>query len=281
VPPQVVLRLGVEATAKPPGNGSLKAMPLKATVAFRLVRVNVTLVVPFNGIVVAPKALAMVGGPTTVNIAVLLVEPVPPSVEVIALVELALTPSTVPVTFKAIAQVAPGASDAPLKLMLPLAEMAVAVPVQVEFSALGLATTRPLGSESEKARLLSVTTELGLVMVKLRLVEPPTGINEAPNTLLMVAGSPMLMVAEAVLPVPPLVDETAPLVLFLAPSVVPVTFTVTVQFELTGMEAPLSETELVPAVAVTEPLQVLAMPGVGAMSRPAGKVSLKATPVSI
>jgi len=41
----------------------------------------------------------MVGGATIFNVAVLLVVPVPPSVELIALVVLLVSPAAVPVTF--------------------------------------------------------------------------------------------------------------------------------------------------------------------------------------
>jgi len=256
VPPHVLLRFTGLATANPPGSESANAIPLNPTVAFRLVSVKVRVVAPFSGMLEAPKFLLMVGGPTTVNIAVLLLAPVPPSVEVIAPVVLALTPRIVPVTLIATVQEAPGVSEAPDKLMAPPPELAEGVPEQVLLNPLGLATTTPDGKESEKAMLFSVTTELGLLMLKVRLVLPPTGMSEAPKALLMVAGSPTFTVAEAVLPVPPLVELTAPLVLFFCPSVVPVTFTTTVQEELTGIDPPLKEMELVPAVAVTVPLQV-------------------------
>ncbi len=60
--------------------------------------VNVSDVVPFRGIVAAPKALAIEGGATTVRVAVLLVVPVLPSVEVIALVVLSASPAAMPFT---------------------------------------------------------------------------------------------------------------------------------------------------------------------------------------
>src|SRR5256714_69502 len=99
VPPQSLLTPGVEATCKPLVSVSLKAIPFSAAVlAAGLVMVKVTVVVPFSGIVAAPKALLMVGGATTVSVAVLLVVPVPPSVEVIALVVLSASPAAMPFT---------------------------------------------------------------------------------------------------------------------------------------------------------------------------------------
>src|SRR5260221_210940 len=96
--PQVPVMFGVAATTRPAGRLSVNATPLSATVlAAGLVMVNVSVLVPFNGIEVGLNALAMVGGATTVRGAVLLVVPVPPSVEVIAPVALFLSPALVPV----------------------------------------------------------------------------------------------------------------------------------------------------------------------------------------
>src|SRR5260221_480463 len=74
VPPQVLVSpLGV-ATTSPAGKVSVNATPASATVlAAGLVMVNVSEVVPFNGMAGAPKALAIEGGATTVRTAVLLV----------------------------------------------------------------------------------------------------------------------------------------------------------------------------------------------------------------
>src|SRR5437764_124821 len=99
VPPQSLLTPGVEATCKPLVSVSLKAIPFAAVVlAAGLVMVNVTVVAPFNGIVAAPKALLIVGGATIFRVAVLLVVPVPPSVEVIVLVVLTASPDAMPFT---------------------------------------------------------------------------------------------------------------------------------------------------------------------------------------
>src|SRR6478735_6261211 len=63
------------ATASPAGSVSPKPTPVSATVAFGLVIVKVSVVVPFRLMVAAPNALAMLGGPITVTDAVLLVAP--------------------------------------------------------------------------------------------------------------------------------------------------------------------------------------------------------------
>jgi len=87
------------ATINPVGRLSLKATPVSTTVlAAGLVMVKVSVLVPFSGIEVGLNALAIEGGATTARFAVLLVVPVPPSVELIAPVALAVLPATVPFT---------------------------------------------------------------------------------------------------------------------------------------------------------------------------------------
>ena len=83
LPPQVLVKpLGVDTTI-PAGSESVNATPASATAfAAGLVIVKVSDVEPFSGIDVAPNALAIEGGATTFNIAVLLVVPVPPSDDV-------------------------------------------------------------------------------------------------------------------------------------------------------------------------------------------------------
>jgi len=231
-------------------------MPVSPDVAFRFEIVNVSVVLPFNGTLAAPKALLMVGGPITVIVAVLLVAPVPPSVELMAPVVLLFAPALTLVTFTTRLQDAPGASDAPDKLIAPLPLAAERFPPQVLLTPLGLATDIPAGNWSKKLMPCSVTTELGLLMMKVRVVAAFAEITDAPNALLMVGGKATLTLAEAVFPVPPLVELTLLVVLFFRPSAAPVTFTVTVQEVLTANVAPVMEMELLPPVAVTVPLQV-------------------------
>ena len=63
----------------------------------------------------------------------------------------------------------------------------------------------------------------------------------------------ILILAEAVLPVPPSVEVTAPVVLFFAPALVPVTLTEKVQLPLAARVAPLRLMMFDPAVAVIVP----------------------------
>src|SRR5215472_15324327 len=108
VPPQVLLTPGVAATTSVPlpaplltGSVSLNATPLRSPLAgvaglFGLLMVKVTVVVPFSGMLPAPNAVEMVGGPTTVSVAVagLLL---PASFE-LTVTLLFLSPAVVPVT---------------------------------------------------------------------------------------------------------------------------------------------------------------------------------------
>src|SRR6266567_1017391 len=154
-------------------------------------------------------------------------------------------------------------------------------PPQLPVSPFGVETTRPAGSVSVNATPVSEMVLItGLVMVKLKLVEPFNETVAKPNDFVMVGGLATVTLADAVLPVPPLVEVTVPVVLFFTPEVVPVTFTVNVQLLLTAIVPPVSETLPEPATAVAAPPQVLVNPFGVATTMPAGNVSVNATPVS-
>src|SRR5881392_1548592 len=80
------------------------------------------------------------------------------------------------------------------------------------------------------------------------------------------------------LPVPPLVDVTATVVLFLVPEVAPVTVTLNIQVPLAAIESPLSVMVL-GVVIVSDPPQVAVGPEVATVN-PAGSVSVNPTPVN-
>lgn len=81
VPEQVLFRLlGVETT-RPEGSVSVNATPDRITLAFVLETVMVSEVLPLSGTVEAPKALLMLGGLTTVRVAVLGLVAFPAAVE--------------------------------------------------------------------------------------------------------------------------------------------------------------------------------------------------------
>lgn len=281
VPPQVFERpFGVETTS-PVGNVSVNATPVSATVfAAGLVMVKVSAVVPFNGIVVGLKALAIDGGATTLMLAEA-VPPVPPSVEVTLPVVLFCSPAAMPVTFTENVQEPLAAIVPPLRLITFVPAVAVIVPPpQVPVRPLGVEITKPAGSVSLKPTPVSVVVVFGLLMVKLSEVEPFSGMLAAPNALMMTGGATTVMEALEVLPMPPFV-ELACTLLFFTPAVVPWTFTETVQLAPGASDAPLKDTDIDPSAAVAVPLHVLfRLPGVATIS-PAGKLSLKATPFSV
>src|SRR4051794_40089735 len=101
--------------------------------------------------------------------------PAPPLVEVTVPVVLRRVPAVVPVTLTTNRQEAPAAIVPPVRLTLLDPAVAVGVLPHEPVSPLGVATTRPAGSVSVNATPVSTVDGLGLVMVKLRVVVPPTG----------------------------------------------------------------------------------------------------------
>jgi hypothetical protein len=285
VPPQVLVRPFGVAITSPAGKLSVNANPFNDMVLFGLVMLIVSDVVPFSGILLAPKLLVTVCGATTVSVAVLLVAPVPPFVELTAPVVFVTTPACVPVTFTTTVHVVPGvAMLPPVRLMLVEFAAAVTVPPQ-EFVTPGVdATCSPFVSVSLKAIPVSaVVLAAGFVMVKVAVVVPFSGMLAAPNALLIVGGATILTVAVLLAtPVPPFAEVIAPVVLLASPAAVPVTFTVKVHEALCATVPPERLITPVPAAAVTVPLQVLVTPGTAATTRVPvvlGSVSLNATPV--
>ncbi len=121
---------------------------------------NCRLVEPFNGIVAAPNALMITGGPTTV-ILVALILPFPPSVEV-TITLLVFTPGVVPRTFTETVQEAFAAIVPPNKLTALMPGTAVTEPPQLLVTALGVATTNPAGRLSVNAIPFSARPLFGL-----------------------------------------------------------------------------------------------------------------------
>jgi hypothetical protein len=101
----------------------------------------------------------------------------------------------------------------PERLTLDDPATAVAVPLQVVVNPLGVATISPAGRVSLNATPVSATLVFGLVMVKLSDVVPFSGICAAPKDLVIVGAAATVRFAEAVLPVPPFVEVTLPVVL--------------------------------------------------------------------
>jgi len=234
--------------------------------------VKLKLVLPFRGILAAPKAFVIPAGATTV-IEALDVLPVPPSVE-LTVTLLFLTPAVVPWMFTDTMQEALEAKVPPERLTDPDPAVAVAVPPQVLLRFAGLATTSPAGRLSVNAIPLAELL-LGLLIVKVRLVAPFNGMLAAPKAFVMATGLATLKLADAAFPVPPLVEVTAPVVLVYCPDAAPVTVTLNWHWLLVLIVAPESAIP-VGAVVVSVPPQTVAV--LLATVNPVGNVSVNATP---
>src|SRR5215469_5119830 len=199
-PPQVPVRpLGVEII-RPAGKVSLNPIPVSVVPAFGLLRLKLSEVVPFNGMLAAPKALLIVGGATTV-IEAFEVLPFPPFVELTETL-LFFAPAVVPVTFTETVQDAPGARLPPDKDTEDDALIAVAVPPQLLVRLAGVATTRPAGRLSVNATPFNVKLVLLLEIVSVRVVVPFSGMLAAPNAFVILGALITVRLAEEVLPVP-------------------------------------------------------------------------------
>jgi hypothetical protein len=259
----------------------VKATPVSATPAFGLVRLKVSEVVPLTGMVAAPKALLIAGALATVRLAVA-VFPVPPFVELTLPVVFVNCPVAVPVTFTTSVQVVLTAIVEPVRDTLPEPGTAVAVPPQLFVSPFGVATTSPTGRVSVNATPVSAAVlAAGFVVENVNEVVPFSGIEAAPKTLATEGGASTVRLAEAVPPVPPSVEVTFPVVLFLVPAAVPVTLTEKVHDALAARVPADRVTVPVPAVAVIAPVPHVPVSPFGVeTTKPAGSVSLKPTPVS-
>ena len=114
--------------------------------------------------------------------------------------------------------------------------------------------------------------------MRVKVVDPPTGITIAPKALVTFGGAITRMLAEAVLPIPALVEVTLELTLFFVPAVVLVTLTEIMQEPPIATVPPDRMMELEPSAAVAVPPHVLLKaPGV-ATTKPAGRLSVKPTP---
>jgi hypothetical protein len=280
---EVVAFVG-EATFTPVGKVSLKATPVRTTeFCAGLVRVNVRVLAALISTVEGLKDLLMVGGEATDRVA-LAELPVPSSVEVTALVVLGFDPPVVAVMLTDAVQVLLAAMVPPLKVRVvaPANGAKVGAP-QPDLTTLGVADTcRPAGRLSVNETFVRAALALGLMMVNVRVVVPLTVIASGEKDLLIARPVVTNRVAEAVLPVPPLVEVTDPLVFSLSPLVVGVTLTLTTQVPPAEM-VPLVNVSVVAfaageKVGVPHP-EVLTF-GVAATFNPAGRESLKAIPVS-
>jgi len=192
----------------PGGKPSLKAIPLSA-LAFGLVMVKLSVLLPFTATLAGAKDFVKVGGATTVSVA-LEVLPGPPSVEV-TLTALSFTPALIANTLTEKVQEDPGASVPPARVMVLPSMGAVTVPVpQVPTGA--AFTKTPAGRVSVNPMPVSGMLLFGLVIRNVSVLLLFTGMLVGLKDLTMLGGAATISVAEAVRPVPPLVELTAPVV---------------------------------------------------------------------
>jgi hypothetical protein len=164
---------------------------------------------------------------------------------------------------------------------IPVGEVVVSVPPQTVAEA--LATVSPVGNVSVKATPVRASTlAAGLVIVNVKEVVAFSAMDEGAKILAIDGGASTLRLAVAVPPVPPSVEVTLPVVLTCNPATVPVTFTENVQEALAAIVPPLRLITFVPCVAVIVPAPQEPVSPLGVeITKPAGSVSLKPTPVSV
>lgn len=133
------------------------------------------------------KLFTSVGGLMTITVAAALL-PVPPFVEVTLPDRLSCCPSAVPVTVTLNWQLPPAAIEAPESAIVRVAAVATRLLVPPQTLVVALATDKPAGRTSVTATPVKAVVGFGLVMVKLKLVVPPTEINGAPNVLVIEGG---------------------------------------------------------------------------------------------
>jgi hypothetical protein len=175
---------------------------------------------------------------------------------------------------------------APLRLTVPDPAIDVMVPPpQLPVSPFGVETTSPEGNESLNATPDKDVEALGLVIVKSSEVDPFSGMLPVPKDFEIVGAKVAAVtatLADAVLPVPPSFEVTAPLVLFLVPAVVPVTLRLKVHEALDPSVAPLKLMLPDPAAAVMVPPPQLPTSPLGVdTTSPAGSESVNPTPVNV
>ena len=140
-----------------------------------------------------------------------------------------IVPALVPVTLIENVHPAPAASVAPDNVTpLPPAGAVMVPPPHEPERPLGVEMVRPAGIGSVKPTFDSDALEFGFVTVNVSDVEPPTGIEAAPNDFEIEGGTVepdarTVSDALAVEPVPPLPELTAPDVLLAVPAVLLVT----------------------------------------------------------
>lgn len=223
VPPQVLVKpLGV-ATTKFAGKLSVNATPCAASgLVAGLVIVMVMVLTPFGWMPAGLNPLAIVTGPSTFTEAVLLVTPVPPSVEVTLLVVLFLVPAVVPFTVSEKVQDPLAASVPPESVTLEGGPITgVIVPPPQDPVTVVEVNCNPAGRLSVKPIPVKPTVVLGLLTWKLIVVVATFKATlRSANDFTTVGGATTVRLSLAAVPDPPSVEFTVT-ELFFTPPVVP------------------------------------------------------------
>jgi hypothetical protein len=217
------------------------------------------------------------GGNATITDA-LAVFPEPPFAELTAPDTLFFVPAPTPLTLTVTVQDPNGGIEPPDNDTVPAA--ALAEPPQPFDRPLGVFTTNPAGKLSLNPTPVSVVATFGFETVNVKLVVDPIGNTDFPNAFAIAGGATTTTFADAVFPVPPVVEDTAPEVFTFCPALVPTTSTFTVHEPDDGIDPPANDTDPLPATAVTEPPQPFVAPFGDATTNPAGRLSVNATPES-
>ena len=271
VPPQVLLAL--PETTMPLGNVSLSGALNLAGALFELVRVTVSVEIPPNGMDAGLKDLRRLGETLAVTVRVAPAAPVLfPMLVCSAPTDSVLrkAPAEFVVTFTVTVQEPLAGIEPPVKVTLDVP--VVAVPPQLELAL--PETSMPLGNVSVSGPVRPAAMLFGLVNVMVRVEIPPdvmaAGIKDLRRTGETLEVTVNVALAVAVLP--PLLVSSAPTasVLIKTPAEFAVTFTVTVQAPLAGMDPPVNVMLDIPTVAA--PPQVVPTPP--EMSKPMGNVSV-------
>lgn len=210
VPPQTLLVAVV--TVSPVGSVSVKPTPVRETgLPAGFVMVNVKLVVALSAMVPGLNPFEIEGGASTVRLAVE-VFPVP-AFEDVTCTLLLNVPAMLPCTLTKTVQDPPPVI-APLARLTELPPLTAVMPPPHELLTPGVdATVIPPGKVSVNATPLRAVLELGFVMLSVKVLVPPTGIEFGVKLLEIDGGDATVRLADAVLPVPPLMEVTFPVVL--------------------------------------------------------------------
>lgn len=169
----------------------------------------------------------------------------------------------------------------PVRLMDVVPAVAVSDPLQPFLEFAGVEITSPVGSVSLTATPVRPAVVFGLVILSVSVVLPFNGMLGVAKVFNRTGGATTVRLADEELPVPPSLEVTGPALFVYAPAVVPVTLSEMLHDRFAAMVPPVRLMEVVPAVAVNDPAQVLLELAGVEMTRPVGSVSLTATPVRV